>query len=249
MGKWINLKTALPGPKSAAWAERKAKVIPDSFSLFASIMIDHAQGAILTDLDGNQFIDLTGGIGCLNVGHSNPAIVDAVREQVGRYFHTDFTVVPYTPFIELAERLCVMLPGDYPKKAAFFNSGAEANENATKIAKCFTKRHGFVAFDGAFHGRTLMALSLSSKIMPYKHDMGPYAPDITRIPFAYCYRCPLNLNYPSCGIECAVPAAVKATYPTCSGTLAECRLRMAAAGITLIRFGGEPGLARNIYAG
>jgi 4-aminobutyrate aminotransferase/(S)-3-amino-2-methylpropionate transaminase len=166
-------------------------------------MIEKAQGAILTDIDGNQFIDLTGGIGCLNVGHCQPEVVEAVKEQADRFFHTDFTVVPYASFIELAERLCKIVPGDYPKKATFFNSGAEAVENACKIAKCYTGRHAFVAFEGAFHGRTLMAMSLTSKIKPYKYRMGPYAPEVYRMPFAYCYRCPVNLEYPSCDIACA----------------------------------------------
>ncbi|NPV69490.1 MAG: 4-aminobutyrate--2-oxoglutarate transaminase [Firmicutes bacterium] len=203
MGKWINLKTQIPGPKSQAWVERKGKAVCEAFSLNVPIMIDRAHGAILTDIDGNQFIDLTGGIGCLNVGHCQPEVVEAVKEQVSRFFHTDFTVVPYPSFIELAEKICKLVPGDYPKKATFFNSGAEAVENACKIAKYYTGRHAFVAFEGAFHGRTLMAMSLTSKIMPYKHGMGPFAPEVYRIPFAYCYRCPVNLEYPSCDIACA----------------------------------------------
>ena len=203
MGKWINLKTQIPGPKSTAWGERKEKAVCNAYSLNVPIMIEKAQGAILTDIDGNQFIDLTGGIGCLNVGHCQPEVVEAVKEQADRFFHTDFTVVPYASFIELAERLCKIVPGDYPKKATFFNSGAEAVENACKIAKCYTGRHAFIAFEGAFHGRTLMAMSLTSKIKPYKYRMGPYAPEVYRMPFAYCYRCPVNLEYPSCDIACA----------------------------------------------
>ncbi|MCR4397926.1 MAG: 4-aminobutyrate--2-oxoglutarate transaminase [Firmicutes bacterium] len=203
MGKWINLKTELPGPKSLSWGERKEKAVCRAYSLNVPIMIDKAKGAVLTDIDGNQFIDLTGGIGCLNVGHCHPEVVEAVKEQAERFFHTDFTVVPYTSFVELAERLSELLPGNYPKKATFFNSGAEAVENACKIAKYYTNRRAFIAFEGAFHGRTLMAMSLTSKIMPYKHNMGPFAPEVYRIPFAYCYRCPVNLEYPSCDIACA----------------------------------------------
>lgn len=197
------MKTEVPGPGSRSWVERKEKAVCRAYSLNVPIMIQKAQGAILTDVDGNEFIDLAGGIGCLNVGHCQPEVVNAVKEQVERFFHTDFTVVPYPSFIELAERLSSLLPGDYPKKATFFNSGAEAVENACKIAKCYTGRRAFIAFEGAFHGRTLMAMSLTSKIMPYKHNMGPFAPEVYRVPFAYCYRCPVNLEYPSCDIACA----------------------------------------------
>ncbi|MGE5542235.1 MAG: 4-aminobutyrate--2-oxoglutarate transaminase [Bacillota bacterium] len=203
MRKWVSLKTEVPGPGSRSWVERKEKAVCRAYSLNVPIMIQKAQGAILTDVDGNEFIDLAGGIGCLNVGHCQPEVVNAVKEQVERFFHTDFTVVPYPSFIELAERLSSLLPGDYPKKATFFNSGAEAVENACKIAKCYTGRRAFIAFEGAFHGRTLMAMSLTSKIMPYKHNMGPFAPEVYRVPFAYCYRCPVNLEYPSCDIACA----------------------------------------------
>lgn len=203
MGKWINLKTSLPGPKSAAWVERKEAAVCRAYSLSVPSMIAKGEGAILTDIDGNQFIDLAGGIGCLNVGHAHPEVVEAVKDQVGKFFHTDFTVVPYPSFVEFAERISKLMPGDFPKKATFFNSGAEAVENACKIAKYYTKRNALIAFEGAFHGRTLMAMSLTSKIMPYKHNLGPFAPEVYRIPFGYCYRCAFNLEYPSCDLACA----------------------------------------------
>ena len=188
--KTIELKTAIPGPRSAAILERKEKVIADPLSISLPVVIDHGEGATLTDVDGNTFIDFTGGVGCLNVGHANPRVVDAVQEQAARYFHTDFTIVPYEPYVTLAERLLALSPFRGPAKAAFFNAGTEAVENAIKFARAYTNRPAVIAFEGGFHGRTLLSLSLTSKTHPYKAGFGPFAPEIYRVPFAQEYRGP-----------------------------------------------------------
>ncbi len=147
-------------------------------------------GRTLTDVDGNTFIDFTGGVGCLNVGHSHPKVVAAAREQLERFFHTDFTIVPYELYVTLAERLLERTPITGPTKAAFFNAGTEAVENAVKFARSYTKRPAVIAFEGGFHGRTLLSLSLTSKTHPYKAGLGPFAPEVYRVPFAQDYRGP-----------------------------------------------------------
>src|ERR671926_1846605 len=161
--KTIELKTAIPGPRSAAILERKEKVIADPLSISLPVVIDHGRGATLTDVDGNTFIDFTGGVGCLNVGHAHPRIVEAVQEQAAKFLHTDFTIVPYEVYVTLAERLIGVAPFSGPAKAAFFNAGTEAVENAVKFARAYTRRNAVIAFEGAFHGRTLLSLSLTSK--------------------------------------------------------------------------------------
>ncbi len=198
-----HVSTPLPGPRSAKLLQEKDQYVARAFQVHAPFVIDHAHGAIVTDVDGNVFIDFSGGVGVLNVGHTHPEVNKTIHEQVDRFLHTDFTVIPYESLITLARRLGEKMPGKGPKKAAFFNSGAEAVENAVKIAKKHTKRHAMIAFEGAFHGRTLMALSLTSKTHPYKAGMGPFAPDVYRVPYAYCYRCPWNKTYPSCNVVCA----------------------------------------------
>jgi 4-aminobutyrate aminotransferase/(S)-3-amino-2-methylpropionate transaminase len=153
-------------------------------------MIERGEGATLTDVDGNTFIDFTGGVGCLNVGHAHPRVVEAVQEQAAKFFHTDFTIVPYETYVTLAERLVATAPISGPAKAAFFNAGTEAVENAVKFARAYTKRPAVIAFEGGFHGRTLLSLSLTSKTHPYKAGLGPFAPEVYRLPFAQEYRGP-----------------------------------------------------------
>ncbi len=179
----IELKTEIPGPRSREILERKARVIAEPLSIYLPIVIEEAHGATITDVDGNTFIDFTGGVGCLNVGHSNPRVVEAAKEQIDRFTHTDFTVVPYENYIALAERLLELVPIGGEKRAAFFNSGAEAVENAVKFARSYTRRPAVIAFDGGFHGRTLLALSLTSKTHPYKAGLGPFAPEVYRVSF------------------------------------------------------------------
>ena len=186
----IELRTDIPGPKSKAILARKKRVVAEPLSVFLPVVIEEARGATLTDVDGNTFIDFTGGVGCLNVGHSHPQVVAAAQEQLARFSHTDFTIVPYEVYVTLAERLCELVPVRKPAKAAFFNAGTEAIENAIKFARAYTKRPAVIAFEGGFHGRTLLALSLTSKTHPYKAGLGPFAPEVYRVPFPNEYRGP-----------------------------------------------------------
>lgn len=166
-------------------------------------VIKSANGAVMIDVDGKEFIDFAGGIGVNNVGHSNPKVVKAIKDQADQFIHTCFHVGMYESYIELARRLNELAPGSFAKKTMFANSGAEAVENAVKVARYATKRPAIIAFENGFHGRTLMTMSLTSKIQPYKYGFGPFAPEVYRIPFAYCYRCPFGETYPNCGIACA----------------------------------------------
>ena len=160
------------------------------------------KGALLYDVDGNRYIDFAGGIGVLNVGHANAEVVEAIKEQAERFLHTCFSVMMYESYIELAQRLTEITPGSHAKKAMMVNSGAEAVENAVKIARYATGRPGIVAFDSAFHGRTMLTMTLTGKVDPYKYGFGPAAPEVYQVPAPYCYRCPCRLEYPSCGVEC-----------------------------------------------
>ena len=188
MGKTVSLRTEVPGPRSREILERKRRVIGEAKGIHMPVVIDHGHGCTVTDVDGNTFLDWSGGIGCLNVGHTNQRVSAALHAQIDRFLHTDFTIVPYESYIELAERLLPRVPISGAKKAVFFNSGAEAVENAVKIAKLATGRPAVIAFENAFHGRTLMAMSLTSKQRPYKLGMGPYAPEVYRAPFPNPYR-------------------------------------------------------------
>jgi 4-aminobutyrate aminotransferase/(S)-3-amino-2-methylpropionate transaminase len=190
MTRAIELRTAIPGPRSAAILERKERVVADPLSVYLPIVIAEGRGALVTDVDGNTFVDFTGGVGCLNVGHSHPQVVAAAQEQLARFSHTDFTIVPYEAYVSLAERLIERTPISGPLKAAFFNAGTEAVENAVKFARAYTGRPAVVAFEGGFHGRTLLSLSLTSKTHPYKAGLGPFAPEVYRVPYAQDYRGP-----------------------------------------------------------
>jgi 4-aminobutyrate aminotransferase / (S)-3-amino-2-methylpropionate transaminase / 5-aminovalerate transaminase len=188
--KSIELRTGIPGPRSKEILERKERVVAEPLSIYLPIVVAEARGATLTDVDGNTFIDFTGGVGCLNVGHSHPRLVEAAQEQLARFSHTDFTILPYELYVTLAERLCELAPIGGPRKAAFFNAGTEAVENAIKFARSYTGRPAVIAFEGGFHGRTLLSLSLTSKTHPYKAGLGPFAPEVYRVPFAQDYRGP-----------------------------------------------------------
>jgi 4-aminobutyrate aminotransferase / (S)-3-amino-2-methylpropionate transaminase / 5-aminovalerate transaminase len=186
----IELKTQIPGPRSREILDRKDKVIADPLSIYLPVVIREGRGATLTDVDGNTFIDFTGGVGCLNVGHSHPRLVEAAQEQLTKFSHTDFTIVPYELYVTLAERLLELAPFTGPAKAAFFNAGTEAVENAIKFARSYTGRPAVIAFEGAFHGRTLLSMTMTSKTHPYKAGLGPFAPEVYRVPFAQAYRGP-----------------------------------------------------------
>lgn len=198
----IEIKTEIPGPKSRELLALREKYVPRGVSNASPVFVREAKGAVVTDVDGNRFIDFAGGIGVVNVGHRPDDVVGAVREQLERFVHTCFHVAMYEPYVRLAEKLAAVTPGDFPKKTMFANSGAEAVENAVKIARKYTKRTGIIALECAFHGRTLMAMSLTSKVRPYKYGFGPFAPDVYKIPSAYCYRCYFGLSYPACELRC-----------------------------------------------
>jgi 4-aminobutyrate aminotransferase/(S)-3-amino-2-methylpropionate transaminase len=167
---------------------RKTVVVPDAVDITVPFFAARAEGVRIWDVDGNAYIDLSGGVGCMNVGHSHPRVVEAIRDQAARFTHTDFSVVPYEGYVALAERLARVAPGPSPKQVALFNSGAEAVENAVKVARVATGRPAVIAFEGAFHGRTYMALSLTSRIDPFKRGMGPFAPEVYRAPYPDPYR-------------------------------------------------------------
>src|SRR5882757_7776017 len=184
----IRLQTEVPGPKSREILDRKARVVAEPLSVYLPIVVADGRGATLTDVDGNTFLDFAGGVGCLNVGHAHPRVVEAVQEQAARFLHTDFTIVPYEVYVTLAERLLAVAPFTGPAKAAFFNAGTEAVENSVKFARAYTRRPAVIAFEGGFHGRTLLSLSLTSKTHPYKAGLGPFAPEVYRVPFPNTYR-------------------------------------------------------------
>ena len=199
----IQLKTSIPGPKSRALMQRRDSAIPRGLSHATPVYVARAQDAWLEDVDGNRFIDFAGGIGCLNTGQRNDTVLNAIESQLQNFLHTCGQVTPYESYIRVAERLNQITPGKFPKKTLLVNTGAEAVENAVKIARAYTKRAGIIAFEDAFHGRTMMTLALTSKTHPYKAGFAPFPSDVYRIPFGYCYRCSYSLTYPSCDVYCA----------------------------------------------
>ena len=199
----IQLKTSIPGPKSKALSERRSAAVPRGLSHATPIYAAKAEGAVIEDVDGNRYIDLAGGIGCMNTGHRAPGVVAAIERQLEKFLHVCVQVTPYENYIRLAERLNELTPGRFPKKTLFVNTGAEAVENAAKIARAATGKPGIIAFEDAFHGRTMMALSLTSKTHPYKAGFHPFPGEVYRIPYAYCYRCSYSMKYPSCDLYCA----------------------------------------------
>jgi 4-aminobutyrate aminotransferase/(S)-3-amino-2-methylpropionate transaminase len=186
----IDLRTEIPGPRSREILARKERVVAEPLSIYLPVVIQEGRGALVTDVDGNTFLDFTGGVGCLNVGHSHPRVVAAAQEQLERFSHTDFTIVPYEVYVTLAERLTNLAPIGGETRAAFFNAGTEAIENSVKFARAYTKRPAVIAFEGGFHGRTLLSMSLTSKTHPYKAGLGPFSPEVYRVPFAQDYRGP-----------------------------------------------------------
>ena len=199
----IRLTTKIPGPNSQVLSERRAQAVPRGLSHGTPIYVAKAEDAWLEDVDGNRYIDFAGGIGCANAGHRQGAVVEAIRGQLDKFLHMCVQVTPYEGYIRLAERMNEVTPGKFPKKTLFLNSGAEAVENAVKIARAYTKRPAIIAFEDAFHGRTMMTLALTSKTHPYKAGFAPFPGEVYRVPFAYCYRCSYNLKYPACDLYCA----------------------------------------------
>ncbi|HUO27028.1 MAG TPA: 4-aminobutyrate--2-oxoglutarate transaminase [Candidatus Aquilonibacter sp.] len=199
----IQIRTSVPGPRSRELMRRREAAVVRAAFHATPVFVHQAEGAVIEDVDGNRFIDFAGGIGCLNTGHRSPRVVEAIRHQLDRFLHTSFNVLPYESYVALAEQLNEITPGKFAKKTVLVNSGAEAVENAIKIARAYTKRPAILAFEDAFHGRTYMAMAATSKTHPYKAGFEPFPGDVYRAPFAYCYRCSYSLEYPSCEIHCA----------------------------------------------
>ena len=192
--KMANVLTSLPGPKAKELLERRNKIVPDAVSFGIPTFVESAKGAILRDVDGNRFIDFAGAIGTINAGHCPPAVVEALHKQIDQYIHTGFNVMMYEPYVEFAEKLAALAPGDSPRKVMFLNSGAEAVENAIKIARRYTKRQAIISFSQGFHGRTLLTMSLTGRLRPYKTGFGPFAPEVYRAPFPNYYRRPEQMS-------------------------------------------------------
>src|SRR5438270_1505673 len=184
----IQIRTEIPGPKSRALMARRAAAIPRGPSNAIPVFAASAAGAAIDDVDGHRDLDFAGGIGCLNIGHRSCRVISAIREQLGKHLHLCFAVTPYEGYVAVAEKLNALAPGNFPKKTILLNSGAEAIENSIKIARAYTKRPAVICFEDAFHGRTLLTMSLTSKTHPYKAGFAPFASDIYRIPYAYPYR-------------------------------------------------------------
>jgi 4-aminobutyrate aminotransferase/(S)-3-amino-2-methylpropionate transaminase len=201
------LVTDIPGPKSKELLERRLGAVPRGVFYTLPVFVDRAAGAVVRDVDGNTLIDLGAGLAVLNTGNASPAVVEAAREQLDRFTHTCFHVTMHGAYVDLAERLNALVPGDGARKTMFTNSGAEAVENAVKIARAFTRRPAVVVFDHAFHGRTLLAMTMTAKVNPYKQGLGPFAPEVYRLPFSYPYRCPMEGSTPE---ECARRCAARA---------------------------------------
>lgn len=188
--------TAIPGPKSLALQQRRSEVISAGVGTMLAAFIDEAHGAILKDVDGNQLIDFGSGIGVVTIGHTNPGVVEAVSKQVSKLTHTLFTVTPYEPYVRAGELLTSHAPGNFKKKAAFFNSGAEAVENAVKIARKATGRTEIAVFDHAYHGRTNLTMSMNFKVHPYGTGFGPLAGSVHHAPMSYPFRDPAGMTGP-----------------------------------------------------
>lgn len=189
-----DLKTALPGPKSQELAARRKKAVAAGVASSVPVYADELDGGIIKDADGNQLIDLGSGIAVTSVGATAPKVVEKVREAVGKFTHTCFMVTPYEGYVEVAEKIASLTPGAFDKRAALFNSGSEAVENAVKIARVHTKRNAIVVFDHAYHGRTNLTLAMTSKVMPYKQGFGPFANEVYRVPMSYPFRDPEGMT-------------------------------------------------------
>ncbi|MDT4984715.1 MAG: 4-aminobutyrate aminotransferase / (S)-3-amino-2-methylpropionate transaminase / 5-aminovalerate [Pseudonocardiales bacterium] len=184
------VKTSIPGPRSVELHARKASAVASGVGTMLPVYVERAGGGIVVDVDGNQLIDFGSGIAVVSVGNAAPRVVAAVQQQVAEFTHTCFMITPYEGYIAVAEKLNELTPGDHEKRSALFNSGAEAVENAVKIARVHTGRQAVVAFDHAYHGRTNLTMALTAKNMPYKNGFGPFASEIYRVPMAYPYRWP-----------------------------------------------------------
>jgi len=189
------LVTEIPGPKSQEIIKRRSEAVSASLGMALPAVITHASGGILLDIDGNQFIDMGSGIAVVNVGNSAPKVVERVQKQVAEFTHTCFMIAPYEGYVEVCEKLNQLTPGNFKKKSALFNSGAEALENAVKIARHYTKRQAVVVFEHGYHGRTNLTMAMTAKNMPYKEGFGPFTPEVYRMPMAYPFRHEGNIEH------------------------------------------------------
>lgn len=190
------------GNKTEQLIARKNKAVARGIANSTGVFVEKASGAVITDVEGKEYLDFYAGVGVLNIGHCPEPVVKAVQSQAEKLLHSFFAIGMYESYVALAEKMNAIAPGASPKKTMFANSGAEAVENAVKIARHATKRTGIIAFECAFHGRTFMTMSLTSKVKPYKYGFGPFAPDVYKVPSAYCYRCHYRSTYPGCGMHC-----------------------------------------------
>lgn len=196
------IKTALPGPKAKAIVERDRQYTAPAYGRVYPLVVERAQGMVVEDVDGNLFLDFMAGIAVASTGHSHPRVVKAIEEQARKFLHICGSDYYYEPMADLAEKLSRLTPGAGPKKVFFTNSGTETVEAAIKLARYHTKRQHIIAFHGAFHGRTLGALSLTASRASHRAHFGPLIPGVHHIPYGFCHRCPYHLTYGSCGIEC-----------------------------------------------
>jgi len=190
------------GSKTEKLIQRKNNAVARGIANSTGVFVEKASGAVITDVEGREFLDFYAGVGVLNIGHCPKPVVEAIQKQAEKLLHSFFAIGMYEPYVALAEKMNSIAPGSFDKKTMFANSGAEAVENAVKIARTATKRTGIIAFEAAFHGRTFMTMSLTSKVKPYKYGFGPFAPDVYKVPSAYCYRCHYRSTYPGCGMAC-----------------------------------------------
>ena len=191
-----------PGPKARELVKRDSDVISPSYTRYYPLVVDSGHDCIVKDVDGNEYIDFNSGLACLNVGHNHPRIVEAIKSQCDKFLHYANTDFYYQETVNLAEKLFQITPGDFQKRVHFGNSGAEAIETAIKLSKWHTRKHQFIAFIGAFHGRTCGATALTASKPAQRRHYFPLIPGITHVPYPYCYRCPFNLSYPECNFRC-----------------------------------------------
>jgi len=202
MGDYPKIVVRPPGPKARELVKKDEQVISPSFVRYYPLVIEGGKGCIVRDVDGNQYIDFNSGLVCLNVGHSHPKVIEAVKKQCDRYLHYSITDFLYREVVDLGEKLCEITPGKWEKRVFFGNSGAESLDGAAKLARWHTRRQLFIAFISAFHGRTLGALSFTASKPIQRRHFFPLVPGVTHVPYPYCYRCPFKLTYPNCDYWC-----------------------------------------------
>jgi len=202
MGSYPRIVVTPPGPKARELVKKDESLISPSYGRFYPLVVEGGKGCIITDVDGNEYIDFNSGLVCMNVGHGHPKVVNAIKNQCDRFLHYSNTDFYYKEVVELADKLAHVTPGSPEKKVSFGNSGAEAVEAAVKLAKWHSRRQLFIAFIGAFHGRTVGALSFTGSKPAQRRYFFPLMPGVTHVPYGYCYRCPYKLTYPECDYWC-----------------------------------------------